>query len=118
MTDVVLEFMSHLRNVWKTLPVVVSSAAEGLSESHVKVDIKRWVQTPLGCEVTLNVMYVPNATQPMPEMLKWLQAFYAFIQTKESFDLRLTWQGQTAEFLTDPLRISCAVNVRCEAEVV
>lgn len=117
MSDIVLMFMKALRGAFEGTPVLMNTAAKQTTNEHIQLGVKRWIQTPIGSEVTLTTTYVPNAEQPMPQMLEWLQAFYAFIQHEECVEPNLSWQGKTADFLIDPLRIQCDVVLRYEMEV-
>lgn len=116
MTDIVLEFMTRLRQEWPDIQVVASHHVN--SENVIGVAIQRWVQRPEGCEATLSVSYCPSKDAPMKAMLQWLHEFHDMIRTTDPTNHFTQWWGQTAQFTTDPLQVNCSVLLRYAQEVV
>lgn len=117
MTDIVVDFMERLRQEWPNISVVASHHIND-QKNIMGVNIQRWIQRPEGCEVNLNVAYYPPADMPMPAMLNWLNQFHTLIRTTDPDDVFTQWWGQTAQFSTDPLHVTCSVLIRYGAEVV
>lgn len=117
MTDILLDFMTRLRQEWPNFQVMAHHHITGES-NQIGVAIQRWVQRPEGCEVTLNVAYYPSEDEPMKAMLQWLHEFHTLIHTTDPTDHFTQWWGQTAQFSTDPLQVNCNVLIRYANEVV
>ena len=117
MTDIVIDFMERLRQEWPTISVVASQHVKDQT-NVMGVNIQRWIQRPEGCEVTLSVDYYPPSELPMPAMLKWLNQFHTLIRTTDPDDVFTQWWGQTAEFSTNPLHVTCTVLIRCGTQVL
>lgn len=117
MTDSLLEFMKHLRSHWPNIQVVARHHIKG-EANHIGVAIERWVQSAIGGEVTLSVSYYPPEEAPMKAMLAWLNEFFTLIQTMNATNTKTQWWSQTAEFDTDPMRVTCKVVIRSMNEAV
>jgi hypothetical protein len=111
MTDILLEFMTRLRNAWPDVQVMARHHMKGES-NQIGVAVQRWIQRPEGCEVTLNVAYYPSNDEPMKAMLTWLHEFHEMIQSAKVEHSFTQWWGQTAQFSTDPLQVNCNVIIR------
>ncbi|MDP3936460.1 MAG: hypothetical protein Q8Q56_05720 [Alphaproteobacteria bacterium] len=117
MTDIVVDFMDRLRQEWPSVSVIASHHVADQT-NVMGVNIQRWIQRPEGCEVSLYVAYYPSKDAPMQAMLQWLNQFHRLIRTTDPVDVFTQWWGQTAQFSTDPLRVTCTVLIRYGQEVL
>lgn len=117
MTDIVVDFMNRLRQEWPSVPVIASPYVADQA-NVMGVNIQRWIQRPESCEVSLNVTFYPSKDAPMQAMLQWLNQFHSLIRNTDPVDVFTQWWGQTAQFSTDPLHVTCTVLIRYATEVV
>jgi hypothetical protein len=90
MTDIVVDFMDRLRQEWPSIPVIANHLVADQT-NIMGVNIQRWIQSPEGCEVSLNVAFYPPKETPMQIMLQWLNQFHALIQTTDPVDILTQW---------------------------
>lgn len=116
MTDMMKDFMERLRAVWPSVPVVAGHTVDPKG-CQIGVSIQRWVQTPNASEVQVNVSFYPTDESPMKQMLNWLQEFYTLIRSDDPVHPLTEWWGQTANFATDPMAVTCGIVLRHPTEV-